>query len=480
MNNLLFYIIFFIATFSVDASTVEVALSGKWKELDPNIYSNRNTVLIIKNIYDSIIDFDPKTGNYSSGILEEWSIIDGGKKYILKLNNKVQFSNGEVLNAQILKNSWLRKNTESLLFFSTNKAIINIPSKFTVEVVFDKAYPNFINDLTDLIFSPVLNKNDKELLGTGKFMISKKDVDVVELVPNPYSSTKGDYKILFYNGRINQNKVPDIYTYFPKKFICPNGFKCIYGNYRSHNLLSFNQSYKGALNTKVLRRSFIGLLYGKIKDELYSKEDILGVKRIFEFDPQIFLPFQGGRLSRKEVDKLISYDHGAAYLKKRPKVSFIFSNRSKLGRYLFNTMKKDTRFRLTDSSGPIEFNALLNILTNKKNVDMILHTHSIQDFNANDIYNKYASGGINKLYFNSNKVLEQSIGEVFKFGVEPKGLLKNVARTYYKEGIALHFGYRRDAIIYNSKTVSLNLSKKKAISTVPLVRDFLPLSSNLK
>ncbi|MFL6466990.1 MAG: peptide ABC transporter substrate-binding protein [Pyrinomonadaceae bacterium] len=76
-------------------------ISGSEPEsLDPPVATGQPEARVMMALYDSLVEYDPKTVDPIPSVAESWEIGQGGTEYIFHLRNNAQFSNGDSIRAK--------------------------------------------------------------------------------------------------------------------------------------------------------------------------------------------------------------------------------------------------------------------------------------------------------------------------------------------------------------------------------------------
>ena len=85
-----------------------VVATGEPDSLDPARASNGPALLILKQVCDSLVSYDPLTGKLGPGLAESWSISPDAKQFTFRLKKGIKFHNGRQIEAQDFVNSMSR------------------------------------------------------------------------------------------------------------------------------------------------------------------------------------------------------------------------------------------------------------------------------------------------------------------------------------------------------------------------------------
>lgn len=82
-----------------EGGTLAVAITPP-DQIDPSRASNRSGIFVLKQICDTLVAFEPRTGELKPGIAESWTISADAKKVSFKIREGVKFHNGRDLVAE--------------------------------------------------------------------------------------------------------------------------------------------------------------------------------------------------------------------------------------------------------------------------------------------------------------------------------------------------------------------------------------------
>jgi len=217
--------IFLIGIFSLsfginsfaNESKYTIAISKPINNLDP-ININSSNIQIIKNIYNTLVDYNfDNFDNIYPSIAEEWNISSDRKIYNFKIRKNIYFHNGRNLTAFDIKHS-IERLANPVLYRQTFNLFKDLPisgldkfrlqciknlkekdlsgiivlDDYLLQIKFDKASPLYLKQLAMPIFSIVpieeIEKWGKEFgkhpVGTGPFKIKNINVNSIELEKN--------------------------------------------------------------------------------------------------------------------------------------------------------------------------------------------------------------------------------------------------------------------------------------------------------
>ncbi len=209
MNKIKNYVIVFLVSvtgfFCASKSTGNefvYRVSSSPVTLDPALSVDASSNAIISELYDGLVEINPKDGKIVPCIAESWKVSKDGMTWIFKIKNGIKFHNNKTVNAydvkysleRILKPStrcprtWVLEPIKGAKEFmageSNTVAGINIIDSLTVKISLKEPFAPFISHLAMTIASIVPNgSNDlrNKPCGTGPFELERyvRDVEIV-------------------------------------------------------------------------------------------------------------------------------------------------------------------------------------------------------------------------------------------------------------------------------------------------------------
>ncbi len=89
-------------------NVINIGNGAEPKDLDPQIVTGVPEHNIILNLFEPLVDKDPKTLEPIPGVAESWTISQDGRTYTFKLRPNAKWSNGDAVTAQDFVYSWTR------------------------------------------------------------------------------------------------------------------------------------------------------------------------------------------------------------------------------------------------------------------------------------------------------------------------------------------------------------------------------------
>ena len=176
----------------------------------PNCYESEG-IQVIRQVWDGLFTWDPKTLEVVPELAEKWEVSSDGLVYTFHLRKGVKFQSGRALKAEDFVYSWSRvanKDTASYLAYhlspikgydecqagtATTLAGVKAIDDNTLEVTLSYPYADFITTLGHVVFYPVAKEDiekwgdeyTKHINGTGPFkFVEWIDDQSIKLVRN--------------------------------------------------------------------------------------------------------------------------------------------------------------------------------------------------------------------------------------------------------------------------------------------------------
>ena len=180
------------ATAPSQGGVLEVALLSDIDEFDPQAFSAVNFP-VIKNLYDSLIEYTPE-GEAIPWLATEWSIADDGTSVSLTLRDDVTFSSGEPLTSAAVA-ATLEKAADPELgknLYSTMSIVTDWETPDDSTIVINFAQPTAERQITDLLqFLSVIDPTGIDDVvdtpaGSGPFTLESRELgSELTLTANP-------------------------------------------------------------------------------------------------------------------------------------------------------------------------------------------------------------------------------------------------------------------------------------------------------
>jgi len=177
---------------SGDPSTLVVDLVAEPVSMDPQQLTDINSMRVLQNMYDKLVDWDETGFNLVPKLAESWEESDDGLVYTFKLRQDTKFHDGTSVNAEAVKFTFDRMLDENHPFSHTGPFPnaefyfgkidkVDVIDEYTVQFTLKEKFAPFLNNLTTVtgsIVSPAaVEKHDKDFAlyggGSGPFQLEE-------------------------------------------------------------------------------------------------------------------------------------------------------------------------------------------------------------------------------------------------------------------------------------------------------------------
>lgn len=131
--------------------TLIAAISSEPDTLDPHSSFNSVSMMVIGNIFDSLMNIDTKTGDLIPGMATEYSISEDNLTYTFKLRNDITYHSGRPFNAESVKaNLEHIKNDTTYGYRLALVQDITVVDEYTVSVTLSEVNGPFLKSICTL------------------------------------------------------------------------------------------------------------------------------------------------------------------------------------------------------------------------------------------------------------------------------------------------------------------------------------------
>lgn len=141
-----------VATWPLGAAaqnTIRVGLYGEIVTHDPHLERNRYGIVLLRNVYEPLVDLAPGTTTLEGVLATSWKVSDDGKTYTFQLRPGVKFSDGTPFNAEAVKANVERVQKLKGGPFLQVKPIakVDVLGEQSVRMTLDKPFAPFLRGL---------------------------------------------------------------------------------------------------------------------------------------------------------------------------------------------------------------------------------------------------------------------------------------------------------------------------------------------
>ncbi|MCC7161974.1 MAG: hypothetical protein IT331_05750 [Anaerolineae bacterium] len=166
-----------------EQSRITFGAGGEPTTLDPHIQLTGVDEALLKTVYDGLIDWTGKPGEYVPALATEWSVSPDGLKWTFKLREGVKFSDGTDFDAEAVKFNVDRALASEGAAWRWEPFVksVRVVDKYTVEFTSPKPHAGFLDHISwgsTVFHSPAaLEKYGDDLkrnpVGTGPFTLEE-------------------------------------------------------------------------------------------------------------------------------------------------------------------------------------------------------------------------------------------------------------------------------------------------------------------
>ena len=319
-------------------STLLVGFPHPWGDLTPSLQHTGYADTILKNQFEPLVRFGV-TGTLEPLAAKSWVVSPDFRVFTFTIDNARRFSDGTNLTAAHFKRAWefaltihpksANSSLQDVLYkvegfenFEKTKELSGLVAKndATFEVRFKTPFRMALDRLSGGRFSVFLVKDGKHL-GTGSYIIEEASENRAFLIRNPYAVEKAGFEhvqVLVVDPRMAatalQNGTVDAYAYANITMIdgCAaetGNIGCVFGDEVQHTNLYVNGLTGRFFSNPKYRLALQALV---VKSMSHMHQPKVLTNNGFQFDPQVFLPVQAGRLPEDEVQSIIA--QGGSYV----------------------------------------------------------------------------------------------------------------------------------------------------------------------
>lgn len=463
--------------------------SGGWGPLYPAHQSSLYAAIIISHVFDSLVGVD-NSGGFIPNLAKAWEINEDYTIYNFTIDTNRRFSDGTKLTAGLYKESLLHslkleaaatnKSALDVLYalkgFSDFKSSGNI-SGLEVNgddrliMSFKKPFRGAIAQLSGTRYGAYIKKSE-EYLGTGPYVYSKIENNLVELSVNPYYPSPPAIKHI----KITTDGVKELYNGTAHVVLAPfysdqtqskkikTAEEILSSLLSTHWVIVVNGMENRIFSDKNLRKAAQYIVYNYIIEENSKLFKI----PFFVSDIQFYPHLYPGRLDDSETKRLI--DDGEKYIgllkkasEKKPitcinRSSAAFDYCEAFNKYGINTVKQTSDFATTKK-----------ILYKTFEADLVSYGASYASADPDGLYHLLGKNGAIWTPLASREKVEKLAeeGRTLTDNSDINEHYKLLSMTIMEEIPVIHLGYQNLYLEYNSdllKTTDKVTARRKALN----------------
>lgn len=462
------------------------------KNMSPSLQHTIYADALMGNQFEALVSIGP-AGSIKALAAKSWTVSDDKKTYTFKIDTSRKFSDGTPLTSKVFKDSWeyglslppksANSSLQDILYkvvgyesFSEKKEIsgLKTPDDETFIIEFKDSFRAALTNLAGSRMAAFIIDENKNILGTGPYIINESEDRKLTLTVNPYREEGVHFKKVLVevidpnhaqesleSGKIDVFSLAE-HAEFSKCLEEDTKTGCFSGNESRHITMVLN-SKPGRLFNKLENRLAIQALF---YDTFAGKTLPTKMKLKTVLDPQIFLPLQSGRIEDKIAMEMV--ERGRPFIE-----SFIEETKSKPIRMITGTssnlidwVKKDLMEKgvhFSEESEVVPMKELAKTYYKTHDTDISLMTLSVASGDPDGIYHVLGRNGsiASPMMFrrDSSKLLEEG-RKILDLG-QIDGHYQKVTEAALLEVPFVHIGYLKTLMAYRKDKLKLNKAYKQ-------------------
>jgi ABC-type transport system substrate-binding protein len=438
-------------------------------------------MLVLRN------QFEPLVGIDSSGVLhplaaKSWRVNKDSTQIDFEIDTSRRFSDGTSLTAEDFKRSW--EGAAAIEPISHNSSLLDVLYKIDgydafrktgtisgiaavsenhLTIRFSSPFRLGLTHLSGTRFS-AYKKIGNRYIGTGPLTISEASDKTILFKPNPYRGLDVHFGIElrevptentlseFSEDRLDALSI-GLGDYVSDSLLSCRFCDVIPGPDSFHSIISINAENRRVFSNPNLRLAIQYIF----SNALSNNPSLLGNPNLTRVDPQVFLPFQQGRLNPREAATLIT--RGRAFIKdlvdishKHPLVVRVAENRQWIIKIL-----RDHNVSLSESSGIITPNELSDLINRGGDYDLLTGGFSVVVGDPDGLYHALGKHGaiMSPGEFRERVAALLETGRNLTALDEIDPFYKKVTRAVLEDVPFVHLGFRKMVTVVHKDRVTL-------------------------
>ncbi len=459
---------------------LKVGYPDGWNDLTPTLQHTGHADSILHNAFEPLVILG-KNEIIQPMAAKSWSIDPQKRVFTFEIDTKRKFSNGTPLSAQHFKDSWEyslkvtpKSSNNSLLDVlykmdgfenhekTGNISGIEVLNESTLRVTFKKSFRMALSHLSGSRMSSFLREGEN-FLGTGPYVINEISEKEIMLIKNEYfldSVPFDKVSIKIVPPDVAQESLDrgdiDFYAFAKGSLdLCREEFlECSAGSENRHAVIIVNGQEGRIFSNPQHRKALQYLFLDGFTLEDMPKESRSGI----QLDPQIFLPFQSGRITESKAKEIIQ--QGQTYVEnfiKATQEQPLYFALHKRGRWLQEYLgKKGVQFsKKSESDHEEQFRKMYH---KTYEPDIIPRALSVFNGDPDGIYHALGEKGA----ISSPMIHRKTISSLLEEGRKILDFDKlaphyeKVAEAALQEVPFIHIGFLHDIMILKKDRVKLN------------------------
>tara|TARA_B110001454_G_scaffold122549_1_gene114433 strand:- start:27320 stop:28840 length:1521 start_codon:yes stop_codon:yes gene_type:complete len=460
---------------------LRIAFNSPWISISPGLQHTLIGDLTLSNQFEALVSFN-ENGVYAPLASKEWSASPDFKKLTFKIDTSRFFADGVRLSAKHFKSSW--ENALKLDPKSSNNSVLDVLYKIdgfsefektgtisgikviddeTLELNFSSSFRMALEHLAGSRFSAYREVQGK-FIGTGAYEISELGQDHLRLVPNMRFQTppEGEIDLRVINTADSYQALLrgelDVMAYalgssIPETVSSNEKVSVLVGQDAAHKAIYPNQQKGRLFEKREYRQALQYLAYE------FAKKDhsLLGNPNFSNQDPQVYLPYQAGRIDESEV--LSRVEQGKKFVDE-------LRDASKLNPIVLLEVQEvsirhfleSVGLTISDKSRIVSKSDLIKAIYDGQEADIIPGAFGVASGDPDGIYHLLGPQGAIASPMLKNKkvgdILEEGRKIVKRDEIDP--FYKKVSKVILDEVPIVHLGFVKSVAVYRNDKVSIS------------------------
>jgi ABC-type transport system substrate-binding protein len=462
---------------------LKIAYTSPWGTVHPGLQHTLIGDLVLSNQFEALIGMND-AGAPIPLAAKDWSISNDFTVFRFLIDRSIKFADGEPLSAFHFKRSWeaaLRLDPTSannslldVLYkikgfeeFDKTGTIsgIRVIDESTLEVHFSSPFRMALEHMQGNRFAAFKQVGDK-FVGTGHFTIEELSNSHLRFIPNSTTENLETPALDVVSmptkeaiAKIGSGDI-DVLPYFVGlsddiRNLNKENVEVLVGQDAVHLSIGLN-SDKGIFSDRENRAAFQFLITEALKKNSQAAPD----SELFQIDPQVFMPFQAGRLAedtakaiidegRNHVDKfkLAAKKHPISIIALRPNESLV-------------TLIKSLGIEVSDESRFVDVREQIKIHYASTGPDVLISSFGVASGDPDGIYHKLGKNGAIRTPY----IFSETVGQLLEEGrkivtidkINP--FYQKISKAILHDVPLIHIGFAKAALIYRKDRVVIDTS----------------------
>ncbi len=465
-----------------------LAVPSAWGPLTPPEQCTYAASEILGNVFETLVAYD-LYGNLIPQLAQSWKVSPDLCVYTFTLNIKRKFSDGTPLTAKIIKKAFEHALTvsptshnqsaldlfyrlEGFEEFQTTKSLrgIEIPTKDTFVMKFKTPLRQALTFLTGIRYGIYIINTKGTYLGTGSYVFDKVSDQEVLLSANTHAQEPPAFpkariiglETAEFGPAIKEHKADVFWTVDPEKFLDKKEENLQHtqtsGSVAAHAIIAVNGMNGRIFSDQKLRQA---LQYLIVRESSSIHKDYFDLSRV-TLDSQYLLPLQPGRLSQNEVNKIIEVgkEWVPLLIKASQEKPVYFPLRNEKDKIMTEMLQKEG-ISIKTSHMILSTKEALHLIYKTHDYDLISWRIGFGSIDPDSIYHALGQYGA----ISTPPIGRPRVWMYLEEGRSTTNIEKlneiytQLSYAILEEIPAVHVGYCRPFIFFNSDNIKMNIQR---------------------